>query len=171
MRAEPWELHSAPGFAGTEPENGGLTGKRAKLFVNSRICVEAGTRGDRRMTVNRRVLETNVVKIWLPKNDPVTKRFGRNRFEATTKDFQPRRFPSRRIRCGCSVIKDQTAYPIISKGIRRSPSQAPNRMRWPRVPANTTPDPFCGQWPTGGAPHTSSPRPSRSGAPVFQRAR
>jgi hypothetical protein len=84
VRAEPWELHSAPGFAGTEPENGGLTGKRAKLFVNSRICVEAGTGGDRRMTVNRRVLETNVVGVWLPERNPVTKRFWRNRFRANT---------------------------------------------------------------------------------------
>src|ERR1035438_8591728 len=54
-------------------------------------------------------------------------------------------------------------------GIRRLLSQALDRRRWPRVPANTTPDPFGGRRPSDAAPRTSFPRPSRSGAPAFRK--
>jgi hypothetical protein len=37
---------------------------------------------------------------------------------ANTKDYQPRRFPTRRTHCRCSVFRDQTAGSIISNGIK-----------------------------------------------------
>ena len=50
---------------------------------------------------------------WLPERNPVTNWFWRNRCWANTKDYRPRRFPSRLTRCRCSVLKDQTAHLIV----------------------------------------------------------
>jgi len=59
--------------------------------------------------------EEGCARCWLPETNPVTKPFWRNRFWASTKDCQLRRFPSRQTRCRCSVIKDQTGCPVYRR--------------------------------------------------------
>jgi hypothetical protein len=60
-----------------------------------------------------------------------------------------------------SVVKDQTASPSILES--ELLSQALDRTRWPRVPANTTPDPF------GGAEATRDQTRPESGKEVDHR--
>jgi len=56
------------------------------------------------------------------------------------------RFDSRRngLAVGFSCQRPDSISKHIRIGIRRLLSQALDRTRWPRVPANTTPDPFGG---------------------------